>query len=521
VISQTKLLALIVVGFHFAGFGAPVTLPPFKLSVSVAGELQSKVKSQGRLVLYLSPYNGAGKVPLYGDTKFMLACNVSNWNTQKPIVVRSTDKNVRTFGLDINLPQPNPEKLYHCKLLYKQDNDGTEKFAPVAFTGEIEAASFKSRTTVHLALNREAPALKIQPHRFVKEIDMRSELLSKFFGQDYHLKASVLLPGRFWDHPEEKYPALFLVSGLNGRHDQVNHYAQNADFMKWWLSPAAPQIINVFLDSKGPYGDTYQMDSENSGPFGSALTRELIPFVERECRGMGTPQYRFLDGASTGGWVVLALQIFYPDYFNGAWAYSPDPVDFEHFGLIDIYHDESAFFNRFDYLQPEARSIYGEPKGSMRDAILEENLLGPSNTYATSGKQFGAYNAVFSPRDKDGLPALMFDPLTGKINRQVAEKWKRWDLKYYLQQNWETVGPKLQGKLWAWCGDMDSLYSNVALRFFQKFIEGTTQPKSDAQIVFTPMAGHCAAFSHKDVLLKVAEKVQRLKEDQTRHAEGK
>jgi hypothetical protein len=169
-----------------------------------------------------------------------------------------------------------------------------------------------------------------------------------------------------------------------------------------------------------------------------------------------------------------------------------------------------VFYNRFGYLQPKSRTVYGEPKYSMKDAIEGENMQGPSNTYATSGRQFGAYNAVFSPRGKDGLPEMMFDPVTGQIDRAVAEQWKKWDLKRFLESNWPTIGPKLQGKLWIWCGDMDDLYSNVALRSFQKFIESTQNPRSDAQISFTPMAGHCAAFSHKNVLMKVMERVNRL-----------
>ena len=41
-----------------------------------------------------------------------------------------------------------------------------------------------------------------------------------------------------------------------------------------------------------------------------------------------------VDGGSTGGWVSLALQTFYPDFFNGAWSRAPDPVDFRAYELI-------------------------------------------------------------------------------------------------------------------------------------------------------------------------------------------
>ena len=505
-------LAASIVCLPLGGSAGSAARLSIKATISVSKELQSKVKPNGRFLIYLNPSKSAGKPPVYGDTEFMLAGNIRNWNTAKEAVIDSSDREVRTLGFDLNGGKEYANH-YQCILRYKQDNDGTEVFQPVCFTGQIDSVVLAAKTAFRVTLDKEVPPTRVITNKFVQEFTLKSRLLSSFQGKPYYLSAAVLLPSGYWDHPEKKYPVLYLVPGLNGRHDQVNSFSQNPEFFNWWLGPEGPQVVNVFLDSKGPYGDCYQMNSENNGPFGDALTQELMPYIESQCRGYGIPKYRFLDGASTGGWVVLALQIFYPDYFNGAWSYSPDPVDFERFGHIDIYRDKSVYDNRFDYLQPKSRTIYGEPKYSMKDAIQGENMQGPSNTYATSGRQFGAYNAVFSPKGKDGLPELMFDPVTGRIDRAVAEKWKRWDLKRYLESNWQTVGPRLQGKLWIWCGDMDDLYSNVALRPFQKFIESTQNPRSDAQISFTPMAGHCAAFSHKDVLMKVAEKVSRLAGD--------
>jgi hypothetical protein len=100
----------------------------------------------------------------------------------------------------------------------------------------------------------------------------------------------------------------------------------------------------------GPYGDTYQVDSENNGPCGKALTEELIPAIEKMVGYNPANKMRFLAGCSTGGWVVMGLQIFYPDFFDGAWSYSPDPLEFEHYGLINIYEDETIFYNKYGYL---------------------------------------------------------------------------------------------------------------------------------------------------------------------------
>jgi hypothetical protein len=288
----------------------------------------------------------------------------------------------------------------------------------------------------------------------------------------------------------------------------VENKLKDKEFIDWWLSGTAPQVIFVFLDSRGPYGDTYQVDSENNGPCGKALTQELIPEIEKAVHYNPASKKRYLTGYSTGGWVSLGLQIFYPDFFDGTWSYSPDPVDFEHYGLINIYQDETIFYNRFGYLQPGRRTIYGEPTFSMKDWITGENVVSRTGNYLISGGQFGAYNAVFGPKGKDGLPSLMFDPFTGKIDHEIARQWEKYDLKKILEKEWPTLGPKLQGKIWIWTGDMDGLYSNVATRFLKMYLDKTENPKSDAKISFTPMAGHCQEWDDEDVLKMVGEKAK-------------
>lgn len=174
--------------------------------------------------------------------------------------------------------------------------------------------------------------------------------------------------------------------------------------------------------------------------------------------------------------------------------------------MINIYEDESIFYNRYGYLQSGRRIIYGEPFFSMKDWIAGENLNSRTGNTLVSGGQFGAYNAVFGPKGNDSLPSLMFDPITGKIDHNIAKQWEKYDLKKVLEKNWTTLGPKLQEKIWIWMGDRDGLYSNVATRFLQKFIDKTENPKSDAKISFMAMAGHGQEWSDKAVLTMIAEK---------------
>ncbi len=92
------------------------------------------------------------------------------------------------------------------------------------------------------------------------------------------------------------------------------------------------------------YDDSYGVNSANVGPYGDAIVKELIPYVEKRFRWIGEPWSRALYGGSTGGWIALAQQIFYPDFFNGSWCSCPDPVDFRAYQQIDIYKDRNAYW---------------------------------------------------------------------------------------------------------------------------------------------------------------------------------
>jgi hypothetical protein len=344
-------------------------------------------------------------------------------------------------------------------------------------------------------------------HPLLKEIDWSSLKLTKFWEKPMNVKVAVLLPSGYADNPTRKYPVRYNVAGYGGRYTRAARLMQNAEFATWWTSAAAPQVITVFLDGDGPFGDPYQLNSPNSGPYGDVLLEEIIPLVDRLYRTQGAAA-RYTDGCSTGGWVSLALQLYYPDDFAGCFSYSPDPVSFERMQLINIYKDENAFVNKHGYERPSKRDIYGEPDFSIKKEVADENATGKSGTYVDSGSQWGSWNALYSPKGEDGLPQAIFHPTTGVIDKTVAEEWKKHDLLRHVKDNWKTLGPKVQGKIYVWMGDMDNYYLNNALRDFDAFLKTTNAPKSDAEIIFEPMKGHCDEYSHRRALEQLQAKLR-------------
>jgi len=474
----------------------------------VPEELKTNAKPEGRIFLFIA--ESSGREPRLGiwpgGSTQIFAANIENWKAGE----------VFTFSGSADLSRPKtisldeiPEGNYRLQVLWDQNREASQINAEGNLYSQVMRIELSGNLDVELPLENSVPPQELNQHELLKEVNIKSDVLSEWWGKEMRLKAAVLLPPAFHDEPDKYFPVRYSIAGYGGRYTRANRFVEwDTNFMDWWQSDESPEVINVFLDGEGPFGDCYQLNSENSGPYGTALTEELIPYIEKKYRGKGTPETRFLDGCSTGGWVSLALQLFYPDFFGGCFSYSPDQVDFENCQLMNIYHDENAFYNEHGYLRPIMRDVTGEPIVSQKAFIQHENTLGWNNTYTTSGGQFGAFTALFSPKGEDGLPVPLFDPQTGEIDHEVAEHWRKYDLKNYVDTNWKTLGPKIQGKIWIWMGDMDNFYLNPALRAFDEMLKSKDNPKSDAVINFTPMAGHCSGYSHIKVLNQIKEKLE-------------
>jgi S-formylglutathione hydrolase FrmB len=324
----------------------------------------------------------------------------------------------------------------------------------------------------------------------VKFVKIQSNRLSEFYGRPIFLRAGVVLPRDYAREPSRRYPLWVHIGGLNGRYTGVlRQMEEKSDFRQTWQADDTPRLIMLQLDGAGPNGDPYYVNSANNGPFGDALVEELIPHIEATFRAVGQPRARFLSGTSTGGWVCLALQVFYPDFFNGAWSFCPDPVDFRALELVNIYQDDSAYVNKYGNQRPSARDPNGDVKLTMRREVGVENLLGRGNSYIFSGEQWGDWNAVFGPRGADGRPVPLWDPQIGKINHAVAEQWKKYDLRLVLENNWETLGPKLRGKLHIAAGEADTYFLNNAVHLLDKFL-AKADPPFAGKIVYGMGKGH-------------------------------
>ena len=481
--------------------------PGFRIEVTLDASLPAQ--PAGRLLVVLAPSNEVEPRHLIGRTgpsaTPTLGVDVLSF---APGDRATLDAAAAAFPIEGLADLPAGE--YHVQAVLDTNHDIRSPDAPGNLYSEpLRVALEPSRSEpVRLTLTRRIPDEQLprgeESLRFIK---IRSDLLSEFHGRPIYLRAGVVLPLRFDREPERRYPLRVHIGGYGARYTSVRSMMRaGSPFREAWLAEDAPRMVLLHLDGAGPYGDPYQINSANNGPYGDAVTQELIPYIEREFRGIGESHARVLDGGSTGGWVSLALQVFYPDFFNGAWASCPDGVDFSAFQFVDIYSADSAYVDEQGHELPSARNRDGRVRFTMRHEVQMENVLGLGDSWTMSGSQWGAWNAAYGPRGQDGRPVPLWDPETGVIDRSVTRHWEQYDLRLVLDRHWDELATKLRGKLNIWVGEMDDYYLNNAVHLLDDFLQ--TKPSIDALIAYGPDRGHCwTGISQNELMREIEERV--------------
>ncbi|PCC74132.1 hypothetical protein SAMN02745121_08485 [Nannocystis exedens] len=372
-----------------------------------------------------------------------------------------------------------------------------------------------------------SPLPPVTDTRLLRHVELESPLLTTFWGRSTKLGARVLLPEGWDTHPEARYPLMIYHShfgrelagyretppdpglppvdreGLarecpNGHGPACarlgyERMVQEAGyrFHQQWTGPDFPRVILVQLEHANPYyDDSYAVNSQNLGPYGDAITHELVPHLEQQFRGLGA-WARGLYGGSTGGWEAIAAQVLYPDEYNGAVGNCPDPLDFRAYVTIDIYADENAYYAVGPFRRtPRIGSRRAD--GTARSLVEQDNRLELAlGTRSRSGQQFDIWEAVYSPVGPDGYPRRIFDKQTGVIDREVAAHWhEHYDIGHIITRDWARLAPKLRGKLWLNTGDMDTYYLERSVRLIEARMR-ELDPPPEWHVAYGHGDGHC------------------------------
>ncbi len=524
--------ALILVGLS-CGSNPPADGAKFAVSFPAQRSAQPL---DGRVLLLLS--NDASAEPRFQindgtTTQLVFGIDVDSLTPGKEAVVDSS-----AFGYPIQSLSELPAGDYYVQAFLNRYEtfvraDGhTVKLPPDKGEGQVwnrkpgnlysepKKITLKSgdTTTIRLSLEKEIPPIAPpKDTKYIKHVKIQSDLLTKFWGKPMELGACILLPEGFDEHPNARYPLIishghfpatfegfredppdpdlkadysdrFHLAGYNRIQQDYAHR-----FYKDWTGPKFPRVILIEIQHANPYyDDSYAVNSANLGPYGDAIVKELIPFIEKKFRGLGTGWARFMYGGSTGGWEALAAQVFYPDEFNGCYAACPDPIDFRAYTVVNIYDHKNAYYADAVWKKtprPGQRNYLGELSTTLQQANHRELALA---TKGRSGDQWDIWQAVYGPVGPDGYPKPIWDKKTGVIDPAVAAYWKEnYDLGYILQRDWKTLGPKLQGKINIYVGDMDNYYLNNAVYLVEAFLESTKDPYYAGEVKYGDRAEHC------------------------------
>jgi hypothetical protein len=511
----------------------PMALAAQSFSVTFPKEVSAQ-PLDGRLLLCLSTDPSDEPRNQIDDTmrsQIVFGLNVDGWQPGQPAVVDAT-----AWGYPIRSLKDVPPGQYTVQAVlnkyetFHRSDGKTVKLHPDQGEGQrwnISPGNLISKpmkvtvkpgASISITLTEVIPPIPTPADtKYIRHIRIQSAALTKFWGRSMFISAIVLVPEGFDEHPNAHFPLIifhdhfvdnfddfrttlpdpnlkpdyserFHLAGYN-RIQQQEAYK----FYQKWISPGFPRVLIVKIQHANPfYDDSYAVNSANVGPYGDAIENELIPAVEKKFRAIGQGWARFTYGGSTGGWEALAVQVFYPEHYNGAFASCPDPVDFHAYTDIDIYNDKN-----FYYLEGAHKR---EAQSAMRDylghtLITNEEINGYElalGDHGRSGEQYDVWQAVWGPVGADGYPAPIYDKVTGEIDHKVAEYWRQhYDLEAILERNWTKLGPDLAGKIHIYVGSDDTYFLNNAVYLMEDFLKSTKNPPYGGEVTYGPRAEHC------------------------------
>jgi len=331
----------------------------------------------------------------------------------------------------------------------------------------------------------------------VKHIKIQSPMLSAFWGKPIYIGANVLLPMTYDQagHENDHYPVVYDQGHWPGGGVLGFSETSNTGFSAYWKDPSTPQFIAVTLRHETPYyDDSYAVNNANEGPYGDAITQELIPYIDSHFRTYSARWARSLTGVSTGGWEALAQMVWYPDVYDGTWAVSPDPVDFRFHQLVNVYSDANAYFQKHTWVNVprlSQRQTSGDSVMTMEEENHWELALGTHGRSQLG--QWDIWQAVFGPEGSDGYPAVIWNKQTGDIDHSVAMQWQPKDIRLYVVNNWSTLGPKLTGRIHDYGGTDDSYFLDDSGQLLQTALAALTNPAANADFQWVEGGAHGAS----------------------------
>lgn len=466
------LLALLLAGFISAA----------QVTIAVFPDSSLKLPVSGRLFVYTSSdtTKGISPAPDPVHPQPMYAVDVRDWQAGQPVVI-----NDQATAFSEKLSQLKPG-VYQVAAILDADPNERGAFNPGNYYSGKEARLVideAGKGTANLYLNKRFDR-RFGETELLKEVTLKSDLLSAFHKKDVFLKAAVVLPEGYNVQTATRYPVVYVIPGWGGTHYDAQNPARRK---RYGMGEGLPKIY-VYLnpETQTPYGLHCFVDSRVNGPWGEALVKELQPYIRETFAADTSAVKTFVVGQSSGGYAALWLPLHYPDAFGGGWAVSPDPVDFHDFTGVNLYDPKANFYQTAAGEERPFFLVKGKPMTTLRKMLALEIFEG-------NGGQFQSFDAEFGMPDQQGRPKPLFDRTTGVIHQTVVKEWAPYDLGRYVTKNWGRLKPKLSGKkLHVYAGANDNFLLN---RSVAQFGEKARAAGADIVVDLIPDADHFSIWS--------------------------
>jgi Putative esterase len=250
------------------------------------------------------------------------------------------------------------------------------------------------------------------------EVVFESEVLKDNPLHDpYQRPLWVYLPPGYDEHPEQRYPSVYMIQGLTGQLDMWrNRSAFRKNFPELvdelFAKGEAPACIVVWVDCWTSYGGSQFVDSPATGRYHTYLCDEIVPWVDAHYRTLAQREHRGIAGKSSGGYGAMITPMLRPDLWGGLATHAGDAL-FETCYLPDFRESvrtlRDNYHGSFEEFWQDFRS---------RPAFSRSSDASLTNDYCMAA----CYSA-----DADGTIHLPYNTETGELLPEIWERWLAWD----------------------------------------------------------------------------------------------
>ena len=246
-------------------------------------------------------------------------------------------------------------------------------------------------------------------------------------GDPHVRKLGVWLPPGYDHGGRKRYPVLYDLVGFTGSglaHANWKPFGDNVPERAARLiheKKMGPAII-VFPDCFTALGGNQYVNSSAIGDYADYLTREIIPFVDREFRTLASREHRGCFGKSSGGYGSIIHGMKYAKYWGAVASHSGDAYfEFVYWPDWPNTLNELAKYRRSKTHNNLPKGLDdGRIRRFLKHVWKREKLLGKEGHAIMNLCMAATYDP--DPRAPNGF-RIPFNAETGEV---IAARWRQW-----------------------------------------------------------------------------------------------